>query len=293
MTIRIIVASTLLLLLAACKETPPQINYGPKPHDTDFTATPESPQSRIVVIEEFTGVACPPCPQGHKVLAAIEQQYPNRVAFVGIQAYGVPQANPLDTPGNEIYTRHDNRTQDGTDLANGIFGGLSNIPIAGIDRTSPAGNLLIGRTAWNSVVDNRINVSTAANVSLTLNYDDNSRKAIIVVHVAYTQAIAKMQRLTLALTEDSVIDGQEGDGPNGYNQNYVHMHVLRDILTAPTGDLILSNYPSKQAGLVYERTFVYTLSADWNPEHCKVVAYVANDNGNDKEIIQGAEAHLK
>lgn len=293
MTHRLIAACATLLLFAACKETPPQINYGPQASDTTFTAAPETPQSRIVVIEEFTGVSCPPCPQGHKVLAAIEQQYPNRVAFVGIQPFGVPQANPLDTPANQIYTRHDNRSKDGTDLANGIYGGLSNIPIAGIDRTSPAGNLLIGRTAWNSVVDNRTTVPTAANVSVTVSYDDNSRKAFVKVHVAYTQAIAKVQRLTVAITEDSVIDGQEGDGPNGYNQDYVHMHVLRDILTAPTGDLILNTYATKPAGLVYERTFVYNLNAGWNPEHCKFVAYVANDNGNDKEIIQGAESHLK
>ncbi len=282
-----------LALFAACKETPPPVDYGPKASDTSFTAAVEAPQSRVVVIEEFTGVKCPPCPQGHVVLAAIEQKYPNRVAILGIQPFGPPQSRPMDTPFDQIYTRHDNRSQDGTDIANNIYGGLSNIPIAGIDRSPSNNNLLIDRTAWVSVVDSRIPLATSANVLVTSNYDASSRQAIIKVHVAYTQPVAKAQKLTLAIVEDSVIDGQEGAGTGGYDQDYVHMHVLRDIITSSTGNVILSQYATKQPGLVYERAFVYTVDASWNPDHCRLIAYVVNDEGSDKEVVQGAETHLK
>lgn len=303
MNYRLLSACAALLLLAACKETPPPIDYGPLTNDTakltlsdtSFTAPVEAPQDRIVVIEEFTGVKCPPCPQGHIVLAAIEQKYPNRVAIVGIQPFGPPQARPLDSVYDGIYTRHDNRSQKGTDLATTIYGGLSSIPIAGIDRTISGSSRLIDRSAWVSLVDGRVVTPTEANMTVSSSYDAATGKVHIKVHVAYTQAVAKPQRLTVSIVEDSVIDGQEGDAsaPGSKNQNYVHMHVLRDILTSSTGSVILSSYATKMPGLVYEANFIYQPEDFWNLDHCRVVAYVANDDGDDKTVVQGAETHLK
>lgn len=301
MTYRILSAFAALLLLASCKETPPPIDYGPKTvdtakltiTDTSFTAAPEAAQDRVVVIEEFTGVKCPPCPQGHVVLAAIEQKYPNRVAIVGIQPFGPPQSRPLDSNFDHIYTRHDNRSQKGTEIATTIFGGLSSIPIAGIDRSMSGSSRLADRSAWVSLVDNRITIPTSANVTVSSNYDATDGKAVIKVHIAYTQAVAKPQKLTVAIVEDSVIDGQEGAGTNGFEQNYVHMHVLRDILTAATGSSILGSYATKMPGLVYESTFNYRPEDFWNLDHCRVIAFVSNDDGDDKEVQQAAEAHLK
>ena len=292
MTHRILSALGAALLLAACKETPPTIDYGVKAPDTAYTAPVEQPQDRIVVIEEFTGVKCPPCPQGHVVLAAIEAQYPNRVVIVGIQPFGPPQTKPLDLASDGVATRHDNRTEKGTDIANTIYGGLSSIPIAGIDRTVVGSSRLVDRNGWVTAVDARIGVPTPANVHISSSYDASSGKADIGVKVAYTSAVTNAQSLTVVIVEDSVIDGQEG-GPGGKNQDYVHMHVLRDILTASTGSVILSSHATKQPGLVYERNFSYLLNPDWNPEHCRIIAYVSNNESDNKEVVQGAEAHLK
>lgn len=114
------------------------------------------------------------------------------------------------------------------------------------------------------------------------------------MHIAYTSTVTKPQNLTVALVENNVVDAQEDNGtPGGFNQNYIHQHVLRDILTAPTGTAILSDKPTKQPGLVYERSFVYNVNADWNPDNCEVIAFVSNDNGADKEVVQGARVGLK
>ena len=86
--------------------------------------------------------------------------------------------------------------------------------------------------------------------------------------------------------------------PNGsvpkYEQNYHHQHVLRDILTSPVGIAILSDLPTKVAGQVYERTFVYNVPPTvLNPDNCRIIAFVSNNDGADKEIVQAAEVHLK
>ena len=277
------------LLFFSCKEISPAVDFGPVAADTSFMAPVETQNQRTVVIEEFTGVHCPNCPLGHKIIKAIEDQYPGRVATIGIQPYNFKQANPIEK------TKHDNRTQPGTDLINGIYGSLSTMPSGGVDRITMDNSLYIDKDKWPQLVADRISVLTPANIKLTCVYNAN-KKVVITVHVAYTAKVDKQQRLNLAIVEDKIIDAQD----NGLivEENYEHQHVLRDILTAPTGTAILSDKPTKEPGQVYERTFIYDLAkADpsnlWNPDNCKIVAYVSNDEGADKEIIQAAEADLK
>ena len=45
-----------------------------------------TPQNRNVVIEEFTGINCPNCPDGHVVANNIMDAYPGRVWAVNIHA---------------------------------------------------------------------------------------------------------------------------------------------------------------------------------------------------------------
>jgi hypothetical protein len=282
-----------LLLLASCKEVGPAIDFGPVAADTAFTAPTEAATHRMVVIEEFTGVSCPPCPNGHKILKAIEDANPGKVLAIGIQPFNFTQANPVNKDG--VTTKHDNRNQKGTDLANGIYGSLSTTPLAGIDRTPKDNSLYVAKENWAQMVSDHLAIASPANIKVTCTYNSD-RTVIIKVHVAYTSPVAKSQLLNVAIVEDKVIDAQEVG--LDVDSNYEHEHVLRDILTAPTGTAILNGISTKAAGQVYERIFVYDLKTTdpsnlWNPDNCKVIAYISNDAGADKEILQGAEADLK
>jgi hypothetical protein len=280
-----------IVLLASCKETAPPIDFGPKAKDTSYMAATEAPQQRVVVMEEFTGVTCTNCPAGHNIIKTLETANPDRIAAIGIQIYNFSQGNPVDEP--IVKTQHDNRTQAGTQISNDVFGTVSAMPTAGIDRTVVNGTMLIDTRGWAGTVNTRLAQPTSANVAITSTYNAGSRQALITVHVAYTSAVSKAQNLTVALVENDITDAQEGVGPTGFEQNYVHQHVLRDVLTAPTGSTILNDKSIKQPGQVYERTFVYNVNADWKPENCEIVAFVSNNQGADKEIVQGATVHLK
>jgi hypothetical protein len=127
-------------------------------------------------------------------------------------------------------------------------------------------------------------------------YSASTKQATITVRVAYTTAVTNDQLLTVALLENEVVDAQELEAIDTADValNYVHQHVLRDIITAPVGDAMLSDKPTKTAGQVYERVFVYDLpSTVLNPDNCRIVAFVATSAGAVKEVIQAAEVHLK
>ena len=293
---RLFIPVCLLVLASSCKEVGPVINFTPAAADTSFKAATETAQSRMVLMEEFTGVTCSNCPEGHDIIKSLEASNPGRLVSIGIQIKNFPQCNPVDHPAlaPDVVTRSDNRTEDGTALASGIYSTVSFMPAAGVDRMSFSGTKLSDRTKWTAQVADRLAISTPVNIKLSSTYNTDTRTAIIKVHVAYTGTVAKGQSLTVALMENEIIDAQEY--PNKYVQDYRHEHVLRDIITAPTGEDILQKVTSKEAGQVYERTLVYKVPAEganWNMANCQLVAYVANREGSDVEVQQAAVAALQ
>ncbi len=291
--LRFLAVPAALLLLASCQEKGPLIDFGPKASDTTYAAAVESPQQRVVLIEEFTGVTCPQCPAGHEVLKNILAANPGQVAILGIQPIGNAQSRPFDRDG--VKTRHDNRTQAGTDIGSAIYGGIASLPQAGFDRISDAGavSALFLRSEWPSRVDARKVVATKANITIRSSYNSSNRQAAITVRVAYTGAVSMPQKLSVAITEDKIIDVQELAVSPGHEDNYEHEHVLRDVLTTSTGSSILSGMSTIPAGQVYERTFTYTIPEEWNPDNCNVVAFVANSDPGSQEVLQAAQKALK
>jgi len=259
----------------------------------------EVQEPRVVMIEEFTGVTCPTCPDGHKALKTISNTHPGKVAIVGIQLTLNAQTRPYNHGG--IMTKNDNRSEDGSDMAASIFGNIAGIPVASFDRVPQNNVMLPNRGDWPSFVQARINVPAKANMKVTSTYDDAKRQAVIKVRVAYTSPVTNGQMLTVMLVENDVVDAQElpvGDTAP-VAANYVHQHVLRDIITASAGSAFLDTMVTKSAGLVYERTFIYDLpptdkpNTVLNPANCHIIAFVSNNNGADKEVVQATEVPLK
>jgi hypothetical protein len=289
--------AVVLFSILSCKKDDPIETSGPRAFDTSFIAPLETPQSRVVIVEEFTGVGGQPCYAGNTALNYLSKMYGDSIAIIGIQPHGALGAEPLKQnstihPG--IYTRNDNRTVDGTDIGKLIYGGITVLPVAGIDRTLDNRSVRWQyRLDWANAIMARFNLSTAANLVVTSNYNSASRQAIIKVHVAYTRNVNKSQVLNCAIVEDNIIDAQAGGDTVDYTKDYSHQNVLRDLLTDPAGSSILSSMPIKQVGTVYERTFVYQGDSNWNPDNCRIVAYVSNNVGADQEVVQGAHTHLK
>ena len=288
-----------LLLLASCTEKGPVIDFGPKAEEKSYMAPVEAQDPRMVLIEEFTGVTCPTCPDGHKALKAISDNNPGRVAIVGIQPTRNIQTRPYDHGG--IKSKNDNRSEEGTEMADAIFGNIGAIPVASFDRVPQNNVILPYRGDWPSYMQSRVNTPAKANIKVTSTYDDAKRQAVIKIRVAYTSPVTNGQMLNVYLVENDVVDVQElpVGSPEIVDQNYSHQHVLRDIITTSSGSAFLDTMATKPAGLVYERTIIYDLPAldlkntVQNPANCHIIAFISNNNGSDKEVVQATEAPLK
>ncbi len=279
------------LFWASCqKELGPAINFGTQAVDTTYEAAPETPTPIRVLIEEFTGVTCTNCPAGHRAIKAMIDANPGRVSAIGYQPFNIAQANPASE------TRTDNRTQKATDLGKS-FGGVPYLPCAAINRVPDGGDFLPARPSWTAMLANRLRESAPVNMTLTSAYDSSTRELKVTVRVAYTADVATKHRLTVALTENDIIDAQEesiaGSAEIVTHPDYVHEHVFRDFLTSVTGDNVLDSIAVKKPGRVYERRFSYKVDSKWNAANCTLTAFVHNEDNGQKNVLQVVDKGLQ
>jgi len=88
--------SVIVLFSACTKEIGPAIDFSKvQAKDTFYMAPVENAQLKNVLIEEFTGVKCPNCPDGHNIVATIQNANPSRVIAIGYYPFGQAQTEPL------------------------------------------------------------------------------------------------------------------------------------------------------------------------------------------------------
>jgi hypothetical protein len=277
--------SVIVLFSACTKEIGPAIDFSKvQAKDTFYMAPVENAQLKNVLIEEFTGVKCPNCPDGHNIVATIQNANPSRVIAIGYYPFGQAQTEPL-----KDLTKADFRIADATELST-LLGGIQFLPIAAVDRKMFGGAILTARTLWSSNVQARLAVATPINMQLSVSYDDASREAIIKTTLKYTSALSTKHNISLAIYENNLVDAQEY--PTYIDSSYTFKHVLRDVITPVGGASVLDSLTTKAAGLVFEKTILYTLPAKWNPTNCKIVAFV-HDAAATKEVYQVIEKSVK
>lgn len=277
--------SVIVLFSACTKEIGPAIDFSKvQAKDTFYMAPVENAQLKNVLIEEFTGVKCPNCPDGHNIVATIQNANPSRVIAIGYYPFGQAQTEPL-----KDLTKVDFRIADATELST-LLGGIQFLPIAAVDRKMFGGAILTARTLWSSNVQARLAVATPINMQLSVSYDDASREAIIKTTLKYTSALSTKHNISLAIYENNLVDAQEY--PTYIDSSYTFKHVLRDVITPVGGASVLDSLTTKAAGLVFEKTILYTLPAKWNPSNCKIVAFV-HDAAAIKEVYQVIEKSVK
>ena len=240
---------------------------------------------RKIVVEELTGVRCPNCPDGTAELVALDKTYGENLIIVAVHAAGtfsVPYTSP---PAN----KYDFRFPAAQEMAD-FLGFPEGFPTASVNRIFPAGatSIYLPRGNWAGIIANALAVEPTTGVYLITTFDSLTRKVDIEVNISSQYDLPEDTRLTVLLTQDSIIDTQQV-GPIRV-ADYVHRHVLRKTLTSPTGDMLEG---SLTAPSLITRKFDFILPDDWEAKHCTIVAFAHHGGFDNKEILQAEEVPIK
>jgi hypothetical protein len=231
------------------------------------------PLPKNAVLEEFTGIHCGYCPDGHAIGQALLDNNPNRVVIISMHqgTYAVPdQGEP------------DYRTSWGDSLA--IQAGVTGYPMGTINRHIFKGSrTAMSRGDWTVSANQIMGEMSPVNVGVQSNYDSMSRELHIVVELYYTaNSPQPTNRLNIALLQNHVYGPQLGGGSGN---EYEHMHMLRDLITRQWGELILNT----SQGSFTRREFIYQVPIQIREipvliEDCEIAVFVGETK---QEIYTG------
>lgn len=284
-----------LLGLSACKEKAPAIRLVETiALDSYYTMPVPAAEPHNVLIEDFTGVSCPNCPAATDIIKGIISNHPNRINVIAHHIKGNPQTFP------QPESKYDFRTDAATTISKSVFNSIPSLPIGGIDRRSGSSDivhpLLYDRSEWSSIADQRINISDSINLSVTSTFNAATNVANIEVKVVYLYPVNTKQYMSIAIVQDSLEDHQEVGSL--VDTAYEFESVLRNfVTTVPFGDPVAPTLATKAAGQVYLRRYTYTIPTTgvngWTPKHCRVIAFVHQDDANGaKNIYQSKQVKL-
>ena len=207
------------------------------------TIVSTSPENRNAILEEFTGVNCQYCPDGHRLANQACAAHPGHAWSINIHT-GTYAARYF--------------TQWGAAIANQA--GIQGYPAGSVNRhnfgNGQLGGTAMSRGSFASAVNQICNTPSPVNVAAEGTIV--GRELTLHIEVYYTaDASNSTNLLNVAMLQNNVIGPQVGAS---YNPNYVvgsqyrHMHMLRELLTGQWGITI----PATQ-GTFFDTTIVYQI----------------------------------
>ncbi len=274
------------MFFTSCKEILPKRESQTVLSDTTYVASVSAaPQSKRVLVEEYTGTSCNNCPEGHVVLKNLISTYGDKIAVYGLHFGDL--AKPAHVGGEDF------RTINADEITAAL--GVGSMPSATIDRiinTASGGSRVFGRGEWNTGILERVNQPVNVNIKSKISYDNIASLYILELEFEVLEDISDNLSYTIVLAEDNIMAPQKSGSIT--LEEYEQEHVTRKFYTNSLGNSLkkatgLTRY---EKGRTYKKSFYLTdFKPNWKPENMYVTAFVSNEAT--KEVIQSSIVHLK
>ena len=245
--------------------------------------------NKNVVLEEFTGIHCVFCPDGHVIAQSIYTTYPQRVSLINVHtgSYAQPNAGEPDF-----------RTTFGSALSS--QSNLNGYPAGTVNRHlfsfSQNGGTALSRSDWQLATITILSQLSPVNIAALAQHDTITNELIINVELYYTDSQTVSQNyLNVAITQDSILGPQTGAQthnptaivPGPWSPTYSHQYMLRHLVTGQWGEVLDSITP----GTFISRRYTWQVPHDINDipvliENLNVVCFVTEQS---QEILNGTE----
>jgi hypothetical protein len=162
--------------------------------------------------------------------------------------------------------------------------GFSAYPTAIVDRRNHPGNgstfPYVVYTQWTGLVSQRISTAPTTNVDLAVvsqSYNAGTRQFDLVVSATALENMSGQYKISLVLTEDSLIYSQTGNSTCGYPPpDYAHRWTVRSMVNGPSGENLNTAPWNQNQSLT--KSFSTTLDPSWVPHQCRFAVLVFKDS---------------
>lgn len=239
----------------------------------------KTPSNRVALLEDFTGVRCGYCPDGHERAKAAQEQL-GKDKFIILAVHGGSYATPATGWAN-FTTAFGQSLISQAKVSGFPAGTINRIPADQLGVPAQiTGGAAMSRGAWafsaNKVITE---MSSPVNIGAKASFDPTTRLLTVNMDAYYTDGETVANNINVAFVQNKLMSRQSGASTNPYEQN----HVLRHFITGQWGDEIKES--TKKESIV-RKTYTYTVPADYHGtavegggavkiEDCKVVVFIS------------------
>ncbi|MGM9697400.1 MAG: Omp28 family outer membrane lipoprotein [Prevotella sp.] len=255
----IYLAMLMLLLVVSCSE----VDEGER-----YVELPKVEIRRNVLVEEYTGQRCTNCPDAHRQLVGLQQQYGEQLIVVAIHAggFGIAEgSNPkilgLMQPEGNVYAS---------------YWGVTEYPSAVIDRRSG----VLKSDAWATAIREALECESELKMEVEAEIvGDEVRCRVWIEPTASFDG-----KLQLWLTESGITALQIDNGV--VDTEYNHNHVFRACIKKEEIQDEWGEPISLKANIhqCIERRIA--LKENWNKEKLHIVAFVYNESRGVEQVVE-------
>mgnify|MGYP000045588676 CR=1 FL=1 len=234
------------------------------------TIVSTSPENKNVILEEFTGIHCVFCPQGHTIAQGIKDANPDDAFLVNIHVGSF--ANPSSG-------EPDFRTPYGSAIAG--QSGLLGYPAGTVNRTNfpgleqgNSGTTAMSRGSWVNASNQTLALGSYLNVGVEADINVTTSEITVHVEAFYTgNSPEGTNLLNVFLLQNNTLGPQTG---GNMGDQYVHQHRFVDVLTGQWG----ISLPTTTTSTFVDETYNFNIPPDYNGvpvelADMEVVAFIA------------------
>ena len=263
-----------------------------------------SPENQKVVLEEFTGIYCGFCPDGHVIGQGLHDASPNEVFLINIHTGGYSNPNgPADPDFNSPYGAW---IAGNTGLAGYPAGTVNRSTFQGIAPQGSAGTTALSRGDWAAAATIVMGIPSPVNVAAQASFDMGTGILSVNTETYYTSNVTNTNNLHVAVVGNNIPGPQSGaqnynpgaiiSGP--WSPTYNHQHMLLHLMDGQNG----LEFNTTTAGTFIPNTHTWTVPAtltlpqgttgfmpDIDPTNLDVVAFISE---GPQEIITGFQTNV-
>lgn len=240
---------------------------------------PESGPQKVLV-EEVSGVRCPNCPDGTRLLDALQKEFDSSLVVVTFHA------GSFSFPYSE--SKYDFKTDQTVELLQKLGSPLG-YPAAIIQRTKASqgdGYPQLSNT-WSSSISNALSVEPKIRINLetVITADEHVK---LIYNLLFLEKMDGPVFTNIYLLEDGLIDYQADlRDDNGVVEKYEHNHVLKQIITPINGEILGNSFDILET---YTDSITLDLKSYDNievPQNTSLIVFITRDD----KVLQVEKAY--
>ena len=263
-----------------------------------------TPENKNVVLEEFTGIYCVFCPDGHVIGQGLHDANPNDVFLINIHTGGYSNPNGPSDP--DFNSNHGAAIAANSGLAGYPAGTVNRHVFPNITPQGSPGTTALSRGDWAAASTEIMSQTSPVNVAAQASYDMATGILTINTETYFTANHTNAAFLHVAVVQNNVPGPQTGaaqynpgaiiSGP--WSPTYNHQHMLKYLMDGAFG----IELNTTTAGTFIPNTHTWIVPStltlpqgttgfmpDIDPTNLAVVAFISE---GPQEIITGFEADV-